>query len=999
MPKTYLYKCIWIKKIVWNIPVIFFLMVAPVYGNGADEVVFDAIPLTLKVQWAGAIEIPAVIKNETAFLSVADLFTFLKIKNTVSPGHDSVSGFFLHPSDPYLIDKARNLISYKGKEFRVTDNDLIKTEANLFLNTKLLQDIFGLEFTFHFRSLSVSLKMNKNLPLFRQMQQEERRKMVQRLKGEQVADTSIGLKSPAIHLGAADWALYSTQTLNGPNNTRALLNLGGYLAGGETNIQINYYGNQPLTGRNLHYRWRHVNNDSKALRQITVGKLGTQSVSSIFSPVIGVQLSNSPTTYRRFFGTYTLTGRTEPDWTVELYVNNTLVDYTTADASGFFKFEVPLAYGSTRAELRYYGPWGEEKSDIRNIRIPFTFLPQNEFEYSISGGTPEDGPGRLFFRGSFNYGLTNRMTVGGGYEYLGAMPAGFSIPFLNTSFSITNNLLFTGEYAHGVRAKGLVSYRLPPNLMLDLSCTIYKKGQQAIYYNYLEERKASISIPLRLNKLTTYSRLSASQIILPRSTQFTQLDYVLTVSCKKLSSNLRTYAYIGTNRTATIYSDVSMGARLPGRIALTPTIRYNHTTNEMTGWKFRAEKPLFKNGYFTAAYEAYPGVNIKNLQVGLRYLFPAVQTSAYVNIANRTTSFSQSASGSLIIDPSTSYVEASISSKAGRGGITVSPFLDINCNGKRDDGEPKVDGVTVRATPAGRMKTYEKDTLIRIFNLEAYTSVYLELDGTGLENIAWQLKKKSYRVTVEPNLMKLVEVPVSVVAEVSGSIRIEGPDAHRPGRFKIDIFREGHSLANSIYSEDDGYYSYLGLPPGNYTVQVDSAQLVNQQLVSQPGSRDITILPDIDGVMMEEQDFTLKPLTAGTSKLPSDEIGPTATVPERNRLIRADGNEEINTKGMVEKETPNQSLTTDPATPEKIWFAVQVGAYSHPVELIPANFKGETFIQEIKTDGYYKYFIGNFTSYSQALQEKKRLRKKFHDAFIIAFKGNSPVAISEAVKF
>ena len=81
---------------------------------------------------------------------------------------------------------------------------------------------------------------------------------------------------------------------------------------------------------------------------------------------------------------------------MELYVNNVLVDYVKANASGFFSFEVPLVYGNSDIKLRFYGPWGEERTKIQRITIPFNFLPPKEFEYTVSSGTVEDGSNNLF---------------------------------------------------------------------------------------------------------------------------------------------------------------------------------------------------------------------------------------------------------------------------------------------------------------------------------------------------------------------------------------------------------------------------------------------------------------------------------------------------------------------------------------------------------------------------------------------------------------------------
>lgn len=111
---------------------------------------------------------------------------------------------------------------------------------------------------------------------------------------------------------------------------------------------------------------------------------------SLGAPLVGAHITNAPTTYRRSFGTYILSDMTEPGWMVELYVNNILVNYMQADASGFFSFEVPLVYGETNVKLQFYGPYGEERSEDRILSIPFNFLPKGTLEYNLTAGVTED---------------------------------------------------------------------------------------------------------------------------------------------------------------------------------------------------------------------------------------------------------------------------------------------------------------------------------------------------------------------------------------------------------------------------------------------------------------------------------------------------------------------------------------------------------------------------------------------------------------------------------
>jgi len=207
------------------------------------------------------------------------------------------------------------------------------------------------------------------------MRQEQMRKNVGQIKGDIVTDTTYKRSFPFFHFGMADWTATSTQQLQGRTDTRLSLTLGSVIAGGEANVTLNYSNSTPFNKKDQYYLWRYANNDHKALRQVSLGKIAVDATSSLNSPIIGVQLTNNPTTYRRSYGSYTLSDVTEPGWLVELYVNNVLVDYKKADASGFFTFEVPLVYGNTSVKLQFYGPWGEERSKEKNISIPFNFLP------------------------------------------------------------------------------------------------------------------------------------------------------------------------------------------------------------------------------------------------------------------------------------------------------------------------------------------------------------------------------------------------------------------------------------------------------------------------------------------------------------------------------------------------------------------------------------------------------------------------------------------------
>ena len=82
------------------------------FSKNEPEPSFEEILVFMNVQGVGSVQIQAAIKNETAYLSITDVFDFLKIKNTPSPLLDSITGFFITPQAAFRIDQQHNEIIY-----------------------------------------------------------------------------------------------------------------------------------------------------------------------------------------------------------------------------------------------------------------------------------------------------------------------------------------------------------------------------------------------------------------------------------------------------------------------------------------------------------------------------------------------------------------------------------------------------------------------------------------------------------------------------------------------------------------------------------------------------------------------------------------------------------------------------------------------------------------------------------------------------------------------
>jgi len=819
---------------------------------------YDEVSITLNVQRIGQIEVPALIRDQAVYLPVSDIFDFLHIKNAVSVKIDSISGSFINPQSKFIIDKAHNRIIYIDKIYAINPSDIICTATNLYLKSTYFGKVFGLNCTFSFRDLSVILSTELELPVIREMRQEQMRTNVNKLKGLVKADTTIGRSYPLFHFGTADYSIVnSTNNQLGTRDARVGLGIGGIIAGGETTVVLNYDNNEPVSERQQYYLWKFVNNDNAFAKQLSVGKLFGQSISSIYAPVVGVQLTNAPTTYRRSFGTYTLSDHTRPNWIVELYVNGVLITYVKADASGFYTFSVPLVYGNSVVKLRFYGPYGEERSSEQNISIPFNFLPKNEFEYTATTGIVEDDKQSRFSRLVGNYGLSRNITLGGGAEHLSSIASGAIIPFVNTSIRLLPNLFLSAEYDYGVRSKAILNYNLSSGLQLEVNDTWYKQGQTAINNFYLEDRKATLSLPIRAYSFSGYSRLTVEQIILP-FTKYTTADWLISSVFGKFSTSINTYGLFINDNQPYLCSDLSVATRIFKNTLLTQQVQYEYVEKKVIGLKSTLEKRLFKNGYVNLSYQRNFASNINNIEMGLRYDFSFAQVGASLRASNHTVDYLQSVSGSLVYDRKSKLADFNNFGSVGTGTVILIPYLDLNGNGKRDLNEPKAAGLKIRIN-GGRVKQNIADTTITITNLEAYTNYNIELDATAFDRVAWQLPKKNYAVIIDPNAVKQIEVPILVSGEASGRITLKTSNGEQGlSRILVGFYNERSVLVARTVSESDGYFTFLGLLPGRYLARLDSAQLNKLHMFSIATLVPFTIARNNDGSVVDGLEFTVR---------------------------------------------------------------------------------------------------------------------------------------------
>jgi hypothetical protein len=142
--------------------------------------------------------------------------------------------------------------------------------------------------------------------------------------------------------------------------------------------------------------------------------------------------------------------------------------------------------------------------------------------------------------------------------------------------------------------------------------------------------------------------------------------------------------------------------------------------------------------------------------------------------------------------------------------------------------------------------------------LNAFINYTIEFSDTSLDYISWRFKKKTYQVMVDPNQYKHVFVPIIAVGEISGTVFLKkGKNIEGQGRVNLQIFDEKENKVAETLSEFDGYYSYLGLKTGKYTIRVDPKQLKALNYLSVPLVHEIVIKASEYGNILDNLDFNL----------------------------------------------------------------------------------------------------------------------------------------------
>ena len=815
---------------------------------------YDEFFVFLSVENLGYYEIDAIYAEDELYLPFLDLCNKLSIYTEASARLDTISGYMADRQKTFELNLNTNAFRYMDRQVEATPRDYLLSYGDVFVSARVYKALFGFSMQLDFRSLMVRLQSDTELPIVKILKQQKLRENLKSLQGEIKVDTVIDRRFHLARGGVLDWNLRLAQSSATAPTAQFRGALGTEFMGGELVVRSAISSEAKPDWRNQSFRWRFVNDASPVIRQVNAGFIGVPLNSQVTTPLIGMGISNTPAGFRSSYGSMMLRRTTQPGWEVEVFVNNVLVAYTTADANGDVQIEIPLMYGSTEIQIRYYGPWGEEEIEEQSLVIPFVFVPQGKLEYQAFSGVTADTLNHAFAFARLAYGLNRRTTLFAGHEFFDRNAVSRTMPFAAASVVVTEGLLMNYQFVNGAYQSGSFLWRSGKGFFLEGRAKLYQANQDAELNNNLREYTSSFNLPFRLGKTRWMTRGQYRQVELPSTiTRFTEATAA--VFYKRFNGGLTTGASMGGN--AQYYSALNAAIQLPRQWSLQGGMNYAFPAAEMTDLRLLVQKRFKRRVVVNLNANGLHHLPTSSVNLNVFIDLGWMGFSGDASHSEGQWKSGQNFNGSTLIGRSPNRFQTNTRSTMGRGAVDAMVYLDINHNNTKDSDEPLLTGISV-AMNRGVETLLENDSVFRFVALEPYTRHLITVSESGLREISWRLPYTTIGVFADPNSVKRVYIPVVAMGEIEGQVtRLDENGRQLPApRIPITIYSESGQFIARVTSDASGYFNYAELKPGVYTVVPDQDALARANLVS-TDARAVRIAASANGDFLQGVDFVV----------------------------------------------------------------------------------------------------------------------------------------------
>lgn len=895
----------------------------------------------------------AYYKDDQFYLPFAELFKILEIDYEVNLQNLSVNGIYVDEGEEYSVN-FKNQQARRGDErFTFSAEQYLIKELDFYITPALFNKIFDLSFVVNFNALDLQLEAPYTMPVVARYQRQQRREQLEQLYYDHTGyPLKFDRNRQLLDGGFLDYSL-SSNISEGTNIYTYSTNLGAELLGGDLQGSIfGSYSDEVSTFRTDNLRLRYVMDDNPYLRQVLAGQVITEGLNS--NSIVGVRLTNQPVIPRTLFDQYAIDGNTIPQSEVEVYLNNALVGFEEADELGNYRFTVPLTYGNSRLNLKIYGPSGQVQEIARRIDIPFTFTPPGQTYYSVSAGrldNPFAGIQEQNFvaQSRISSGLTDWLTGTVGAEYY----KGYNNSLPTFYGSVASRILT--NYIVSVDAVPQAFYRFSSNVVYPSAASwnigyTYYTADQGIYNlsNLNQEISANAFFPIMLGKFPINFRIlgtrefrdfgNLTRYRLDLNTRLSRLNLRLAYRDTKIGTFNFTPGNLSQLSASATYM-VSRKSSLPSYLAGTffrATANYSPTLSQVEQIELNLTKNISQDSNIRLNFARNFIGDFNLFGINLIFDFNKIRTNSTFQRAGNRNTFTNTLRGSIGYDSYNNKLKAINRQQVGRSGAAFRLFVDSNSSGSYEEGEQIIQEDAIRLNRSGGAFIYDDD-LTYLTQLRSYDRYNIEINKGVIRNPLLVPATEKFSFIADPNRYKPIEIPFFMSGVIEGSVKMKNRNQQRAlAGVTVNLRQMDGDFNKTMRTFSDGTFYTYEVPPGQYTVKIDSSQLAFLNARSKPEQIEFEVETAEDGDYINDLNFILTPL------------GQTNTVTNDTTTV-------------------NQNTAEEPK---------ETTSYSHQI------------------------IAGNYTSIYRAMRAKEKAEEQFALAFAVTWSKNQNmyVLISEPMK-
>lgn len=823
------------------------------------------------------------IIDDEAFLPLFDLFNLLKINISYTSSQRIANGFYIDEDKEYFIDFLTQTIQVGGRTGSFSDDDIRVGNNGFYLKPHLFADMFDLHFEVEPSRLRLVLETEVILPLQTMQQRDQARSQIQGMSsGREFYQLEFPRNRKLFGSGFLDYQLSGSAFESLRNNTQQFSAAYGFeLLGGDMSGRLNM--NRTSTGQLQTSTdlstWRFVISDNSYMTTVRAGNVSTQGLSG--GRVRGVTFTNEPLYTPAIFDVYPIFGTTEPQTQVELLLNNRLVDFTIVDESGEYELFVPIRYGNTTLEVVEYLPDGRILRELKDLRIPGSFLTSGEVRYSGTVGLAENRNNGLDTNDLKRDDLAGSLAVSAGITRRLTATQTFYFrenefdpwPELSSSLAarVGTGYLVNITAAPGSRYDLQLSTLSVSNFNFSGSYTYFKSGNTQ-NGAVRQQANGGLSLPLRiipnrplqLSFSGTYRdlRTGGNQFSYRASTGFSLSALRFRVTYRdQLSPQSLFSATEGARATYTVSTNTGnlpFISRLTGRVSLTANLDHDVENRQFTNFSMRAYKSFSSRTSFNASFDRDLISGISSFQAGLQIRFNKARTTTNTRISENSHSIVQTLSGSVGYDDNFNRFVLSERNMVGSSAVSVVQFMDTNAN-ESYDSEDEILAFDGIGFVTGGQKQLGSDGVLRIWQLPAYRQVNMTIDNIRNPNPTSVTHLDQFSIFTDPNRFKLIEIPYDYSGVAIGGIyRVNRGEKTGLGGANFIIRAKDGSFETEQRTFSDGGFYVMDIPPGDYILELSPLLVSFMDVGDQVTQTEFTITPRDGGDFVDGIDIVLQ---------------------------------------------------------------------------------------------------------------------------------------------